>query len=128
MKWTPSRPQRPIDSAGEYAEFLAVLRGRHVSGVYVIREAGRVLYVGESHTGRLYDTITRHFRKWKPRYGHAFDRGRVTLQWAETADSEAEAVQFGLVATLRPVLNTVHGTSGRGRVVVVHGGGDGFAA
>jgi excinuclease UvrABC nuclease subunit len=33
------------------------------SGVYVLRdrESGEVLYVGESHTGRLYRTMLRHF-------------------------------------------------------------------
>ena len=33
------------------------------SGVYVIREGSEIVYVGESHTNRLYDTLTRHFQQ-----------------------------------------------------------------
>lgn len=35
-------------------------------GVYVIREGGRVVYVGSSKS-RLYDTVTRHFQQWHRR-------------------------------------------------------------
>src|SRR5436190_19478797 len=49
-----------------YHPHLEALRDVEVSGVYAITDAttGQALYVGESHTGRLFDTITRHFRKW----------------------------------------------------------------
>jgi len=33
-------------------------------GVYAIKENGRVVYVGSSRQ-RLYDTITRHFQRWR---------------------------------------------------------------
>lgn len=61
MRW------RPIGStAGEpYPAWVRALKGK--SGVYAIRHVGlatRVLYVGESHTGNLYGTLTRHFQRW----------------------------------------------------------------
>jgi hypothetical protein len=57
---------RPIGGSGErYPDWLRALRGK--SGVYIIRERQRdgsnpVVYVGESHAGRLYQTLTRHFQ------------------------------------------------------------------
>jgi hypothetical protein len=48
-----------------YPEWVRALRGQ--SGVYVIRDRAtrEVLYVGESHTGNLYETLTRHLQQWK---------------------------------------------------------------
>lgn len=60
---------RPIGAvADRYPAWVQALRGR--SGVYVIRERDAdgdpiVVYVGESHTGRLYETLTRHFQSWR---------------------------------------------------------------
>lgn len=61
MEW------RPIGTAGErYPAWLRALNGKH--GVYAIRRRGLIfttnLYVGESHTGALYKTLTRHFQRW----------------------------------------------------------------
>jgi hypothetical protein len=56
---------RPIGRAHEaYPEWVRALRDQ--SGVYVIRDRGtrEVLYVGESHSGNLYETMTRHFQRW----------------------------------------------------------------
>lgn len=60
--------------------WLRALDGR--SGVYVIRsrDSGTILYVGESHTGNLYDTIARHFQAWRGRSaGWRGDRNRVVI-------------------------------------------------
>ncbi|KAB2892943.1 MAG: M23 family metallopeptidase [Kofleriaceae bacterium] len=60
---------RPVGARGErYPEWVQALRGE--SGVYVIRERDPdgtpiVVYVGESHSGRLYETLTRHFQTWR---------------------------------------------------------------
>lgn len=64
---TRRTPWRRVGGSGEnYPEWLRALDGS--SGVYAIREAGflgsRVVYVGESHTGNLKKTITRHFQSW----------------------------------------------------------------
>lgn len=37
---------------------------KRACGVYVIKQNGRVVYVGSSRK-RLYDTVTRHFQQWK---------------------------------------------------------------
>ncbi len=74
---------RSVGGRGEpYPEWLRALRGR--SGVYVIRDCDlrQVLYVGESHSGRLYETLTRHFQDWRRwkgfwrgQYGEGHDPG-----------------------------------------------------
>jgi hypothetical protein len=57
---------RPVGSVGEpYPDWVRRLDGK--SGVYVIREtkpdgSSVIVYVGESHTSRLYQTLTRHFQ------------------------------------------------------------------
>src|SRR6185436_14527736 len=76
---------RSIGERGEpYPDWVRALDGK--AGVYVIREldaAGspEVVYVGSS-TGRLYDTLTRHFQAWrrwkgfwKGQYGEGHDPG-----------------------------------------------------
>ncbi len=72
---------RPIGRSGEnYPEWIRKLRGE--SGVYVIRDrsTSEILYVGESHTGKLYETLTRHLQTWRRYKG--FWRG----QFAEGHD------------------------------------------
>lgn len=57
---------RPVGAPGEpYPDWVRALRGK--SGVYVIRDkaTGETLYVGESHAGNLYATMTRHFQVWR---------------------------------------------------------------
>ena len=48
-----------------YASWVLALRGKH--GAYLIRDTVDhvVLYAGESHSGQLYETLTRHFQRWK---------------------------------------------------------------
>lgn len=61
-----------------------------VNGVYGIRntQTGEMLYVGESHTGRLYETIKRHMGRWFDR-GHpreAYHRDDVEIAWYATEE------------------------------------------
>jgi hypothetical protein len=57
---------RPVGASGEpYPDWVRELDGK--SGVYIIREIQDdgtpvTVYVGESHAGRLYQTLTRHFQ------------------------------------------------------------------
>ena len=100
-----------------YNPMLADLRHVRASGVYAVLDARSrdVLYVGESHSGRLYDTITRHFRKWRPRKdrpwgktgGVTFDRTRVLLSVVITSDADAVPVQYAEIQRLEPKLNQV---------------------
>jgi hypothetical protein len=76
-----------------------------VSGVYAIADLdGVVLYVGESHTGRLRKTVARHFQDWsdprQPRF--TYDRFQVQLCWLETADADAQAVEAQWIEELDP--------------------------
>jgi hypothetical protein len=108
---------RPIGDRGDpYPEWVRNLRGR--SGVYVIRErAGdaRTVYVGESHTGRLYETLTRHFqdwrrwkRFWRGQYGEGHDpgltypRGTVEVAVRITSPNTALDEEARLIRRLRP--------------------------
>lgn len=80
----------------------------HASGVYVIRRKSsrRVLYVGESHTGRLYDTLTRHFRKWSgPTAGYTCEASEVEVAIIRVPAPSAVAAQNGLIQRLRPHWN-----------------------
>lgn len=96
------------------------------SGAYVIKDrgSGEVLYVGESHTGSLYDTITRHFQRWGGRTratrrtaGTTYDRDRVLVAVKLTRPSDAIAAQDELIARLKPRDNDTWGWAGRQRKI-----------
>lgn len=102
-----------------YAPWLVAIRhGRH-SGIYAILEGRSVLYVGESHSGRLYDTITRHFREWRidagndakhrRRGGTTYDRRRVRVVYAITEPDTAQTLQYAEIERLRPRDNSIDG-------------------
>lgn len=116
---------RPIGATGEaYPAWVRALRG--ASGVYVIREQQRdgsdpIVYVGESHTGRLYQTLTRHFQTWR-RYkrfwtgqyggqGHdpglTYARDRVTVAVRTLSPDRAIDEEARLIKRLRPRDNLV---------------------
>lgn len=61
LRWRKVRP----GGRGGFHPALAKLSGEDASGAYVIEVAGEVLYVGSSHKGALYGTITRHFQAWR---------------------------------------------------------------
>lgn len=101
-----------------YHPRLGRIRGASASGVYAIIDArsGIVMYVGESHTGRLYDTLTRHFRAWRPkafdsgggrRGGTTYDRERVLVVWETMAASRAVDAQFDEIERLDPRDNAI---------------------
>jgi hypothetical protein len=105
---------RPIGDRGEpYPSWVRALKGR--SGVYVIREGNETVYVGESHSDRLYETLTRHFqawRRWKGFWkgqfaeGHdpglTYDRGGVEVAVRETRPGDAIDEERRLIERLRP--------------------------
>lgn len=115
---------RSIGNTGErHPDWLHALKGK--SGVYVIRErraSGRpvIVYVGQSNTGRLYETLTRHFQTgrrwkgfWKGQYaeGHdpglTYDRARVDVAVRVTSPSESIEEEARLIARLRPRDNVI---------------------
>jgi hypothetical protein len=89
--------------------------------VYVIRELQRdgstvTVYVGESHTGRLYQTLTRHFQTWRRSkkfwtgqyggQGHdpglTYPRDRVTVAARVLSPDRALDEEARLIKRLRP--------------------------
>lgn len=110
---------RRVGGRGEpYPSWLRDLDG--ASGVYVIREYDRggtptIVYVGESHTGRLYQTLTRHFQNWrrwkgywKGQYGKGHDPGltykreRVDVAVRVLSPEEALDEEVRLIQKLEP--------------------------
>lgn len=76
-----------------------------IHGVYAIANLqGVVLYVGESHTGRLRKTLARHFQQWadprQPR--HVYDRHRVQVCWMQTRADEALDTEAEWMEALDP--------------------------
>lgn len=110
---------RPVGDRGEpYPDWVRALDGK--SGVYVIREVGEdgapeTVYVGESHSGRLYSTLTRHFQRWRRwkgywrgQYGEGhdpgltYDRSRVEVAARVTTPGDAIEEEARLIRRLKP--------------------------
>ena len=75
------------------------------NGVYVIREhdSGTIAYVGESHSARLYGTLTRHFQRWSPKFdtaGPTYDRGDVEVAVVTVPKTHAMHLQNDLICAL----------------------------
>ena len=117
---------RPVGGNGEpYPDWVRMLDGK--SGVYIFRETQddgttETVYVGESHTGRLYQTLTRHFQTWRRakkfwtgQYtgsqshdpGLTYDRERMTVAVRVVPAARALAEEARLIAKLRPRDNLI---------------------
>ena len=116
---TMSAYRRVGDRGEPYPEWVRALKGK--AGVYVIRDADthEYLYVGSS-AGRLYDTLTRHFQKWrrwkgfwKGQYGEGADPGltypRAAVEVAVRLTSSDDALdeEMRAIARLRPRDNQI---------------------
>src|ERR1041384_4698499 len=117
---------RPMGASGRYPDWVRALRGK--SGVYLIRERQRdgsnpVVYVGESHADRLYQTLTRHFQTWRchkkfwsGQYtgsqshdpGLTYNRARCTVAVRVLSPERAMAEEARLIARMRPRDNLLH--------------------
>jgi len=84
------------------------VRGRN--GVYAIRDKDShdVLYVGESHTGRLWKTMLRHFQGQRTFEGigewtHP-DHAQVQVQlYLTTSGADAQDLELVIVSRLAPI-------------------------
>ncbi len=110
FKW---RSPLAEDGSG-FADWLRALRGRALNGVYLIRDAGshEIVYIGESHTGRLYETLTRHLYNWNgrgsgPSYPPALIEVAVIV--AETPLDDPVADQSALIQEHEPRDNVMDG-------------------
>jgi hypothetical protein len=85
------------------------------NGVYLVREVGsdEVLYIGESHTGRLYDTLTRHLQNWNGfGSGPSYHPDYVEVAVLVVEDPEdAIALQYELIQEHQPADNQKDGRS-----------------
>ncbi|MBK7079122.1 MAG: hypothetical protein IPH44_43340 [Myxococcales bacterium] len=111
------------DPGEPYPDWVRALRD--VSGVYAIREHdGRrpvLVYIGESHTDRLYQTLTRHWQTWRRvgigRRESAHDpgvwyaRSRCEAAVLVTPADRAQCLQDALIEYLSPRDNLVRATS-----------------
>ncbi|HWD19344.1 MAG TPA: hypothetical protein VHB20_08685 [Verrucomicrobiae bacterium] len=93
----------------KYRSWVSDLSGK--SGVYVIREKGLfggIVYIGESHTGRLKNTLLRHFQHWTgPTKGPTFARSKVEVAVVPTRKDRAVELQNKLIAEHSPKLNEI---------------------
>jgi hypothetical protein len=110
---------RQIGASGErYPAWVRELDGK--AGVYIIRDGDshEILYVGSS-SGRLYDTLTRHFQQWRRAKtfwkgyasahdpGVTYDRGSVEVAVRITSPSVALDEEMRLISRLAPRDNLV---------------------
>ncbi len=122
LHWRPVT-QRSITDDG-FAPWVRELRGK--SGVYAIREhaalSTHVRYVGESHTGTLYKTLTRHFQAWhrakkfwRGQYapdqtdpGHTYERRGIEVAVRVAEYHQALDLQTEWIHILRPSDNQIY--------------------
>jgi excinuclease UvrABC nuclease subunit len=103
---------RAVKEGRAVAQWVKELKGK--SGVYLIREkfgflffAGEVVYVGESHTDRLYSTLLRHFQRWTGKTaGATFAVSKVEVAIVRCPAKRALALQNSIIEEYRPRLNT----------------------
>lgn len=100
---------RPTKTGRRFPDWLNELRNQ--SGVYIIRRRDdrKVLYIGESHSGRLATTIKRHFWTWDdaPERPHfTYDPEDVEIAVITTPPSAAREHQNRLIRKILPRDNT----------------------
>lgn len=103
---------KEVGKSGErYPQWVLDLAGK--SGAYLIKVDGVLAYIGESHTGSLYETSTRHFQRWtrskaqdreysKHDPGLTYPRGRCTMAAVICHKDKAIALQDRLIAKMKP--------------------------
>ena len=105
---------RPVKVGRDIAPWVKELKGK--SGVYVIRERGflgNVRYIGESHSGRLYATLLRHFQHWTGKTaGYTFAASKVEVAVVRTPAARAFDLQNAMIAEFRPTLNVAEKPKG----------------
>lgn len=101
-------PFASIGDAGSYPDWIRGLR--HVSGVYLIHSQylDAIAYIGESHSDRLYSTLTRHFQEWSNAYdtaGATYERHDVEVAIVVVPAEHALYLQNEMICALDPVEN-----------------------
>lgn len=95
---------RSVGAAGDpYPVWVSETRGRN--GVYAIKDRGTLVYIGESHSDRLYETMTRHFQHWRGTGADShpsYTRGECTASVLITSAASAPTIQAHEIATRAP--------------------------
>lgn len=105
---TPVPEVFPFADLGNDWRFPAWIRGlRRANGVYVFREraTAEIVYIGESHSDRLYATLTRHFQEWTDAYdtaGVTYTRDEVDVAVIVVPRDHAVHLQNDLICKLIP--------------------------
>ena len=91
-----------------YPDWIRGLKQKN--GVYIIRDrdSGQIVYVGESHSDRLYATLTRHFQAWADTFdtaGPTYHRADVEVAIIVVHKTHAMRLQNELICVLSPVDN-----------------------
>lgn len=111
-----------LGAFGPYPDGLQAAQGR--SGVYVIRDRGKVAYVGRAEDD-VYKAATRHFQRWarsprarrsRPATAHdpgiTYDRATSAIAVIPTAPDRAYVRQRELIDALSPRDNIHHNPGG----------------
>lgn len=109
-RWTAWRA--PWDFEAEtWRDWLDEIRG--FCGVYRIRDAssGEMLYIGESHSHRLYETLLRHFSAWRNNESRTFAREEVQVSVRLCDPHEAAEMQFDALRKWPTRFNVYDGRS-----------------
>ena len=98
-------PFAALDNRWSYPAWIRGLR--RSNGVYVFRdrETGEIVYIGESHSDRLYSTLTRHFQAWTDAYdtaGVTYYREEVDIAVIVVPADHALYLQNELICALVP--------------------------
>lgn len=94
---------------GEYNQAVRkFVKGRN--GVYAIRDAEThdVLYVGESHTGRMWKTMLRHFQGQRTfdaigEWTHPNPEDVQVMVWTTLSGPDAQDLEMVIVSRLAPM-------------------------
>ncbi len=76
-------------------------------GVYIIKENGRIVYVGKSHSN-IYKTAMRHFQQWNDpfqdriTYAEKINSNRYTIRIIEANKSRIDLIESGLIEKYNP--------------------------
>ncbi len=106
-----------LTRGGVYNDRLrAAMHGR--SGVYAVRDLSHrtVIYVGESHTGRAWKTMLRHFQDPSGKFERMGEwvharPDLVEIRWMRTGDGEAMRAEADWIRLYKPAANILQGFS-----------------
>jgi len=105
---------RPVKEGRSIAGWVKTLKGK--SGVYIVQERGfwgKLLYIGHSHSDRLYSTLLRHYQHWTgPTAGPTFLASNTEVAVILTSAEKAIELESALIAEHQPKFNVAEKTPG----------------